>query len=111
MKKVLSFVLAVVLIVTSLMSLTVSSAVYMIGDLDNDGTINGKDGNVLKRCIAGATIIDDIRCADINKDDTVNGTDNNLLLQYLAGVYIIEQPEEEPAEVEIPSLDIFPEAA
>lgn len=104
MKKVLSFVLAVVLIVTSLMSLTVSSAVYMIGDLDNDGTINGKDGNMLKRCIAGAAILDDIRCGDVDKNGIINGTDNNLLLQYLAGVYIIEQPEEEPETPDVPVL-------
>ena len=71
MKKALSLVLAIVMILSSLMTLTVSSASYMIGDLDNDGIINGKDGNILKRCIAGATIIDDTRCADINKSVTI----------------------------------------
>jgi len=107
MKKSLSFILAVVMIISTLMSFTVSSVNYLIGDLDNDGTINGKDGNVLKRYIAGAAFVDDIRSADINQDSSVNGTDTNLLLQYLAGVYIIEQPKEEEPEVpDVSSVDI-----
>ncbi len=101
MKKLLSFVLAVIFVFSTLAALTVSSASYVIGDLDNDGSINGKDANILKRYISGAGDIADLRCGDINKDGNVNGTDSNFLLRYIAGVYVIDQPKDEP---EVPEL-------
>ena len=89
MKKIISMILSVVMTACALTALTAFAADYTIGDVDGDGSINGKDANVLKRYIAGALVLDDQRAADINEDGVINGTDSNLLMQYLAGDYVI----------------------
>ena len=56
-----------------------------IGDVNDDGTVNGKDSMLLLQYLAGWDVSFDADSADINDDGTVNGKDSMLLLQYLAG--------------------------
>ena len=55
------------------------------GDINGDGTVNGKDSILLLQYLAGWNVNIDMASSDINKDGTVNGKDSMLLLQYLAG--------------------------
>ena len=59
----------------------------VLGDIDGDGVVNGKDANVIKQYIAGFISLDEkaIAAADVNGDGTVNGVDANLIARYLAG--------------------------
>lgn len=63
---------------------------YLMGDVDGDGNVGGKDSNVLKQYLAGS--IDSIHelNADMNMDGSVDAKDSNLLKQYIAGVFDFE---------------------
>lgn len=60
---------------------------YLMGDVDGDGNVGGKDSNVLKQYLAGS--MDSIHelNADMNMDGAVDAKDSNLLKQYIAGTY------------------------
>ncbi|MBQ3528366.1 MAG: DUF4091 domain-containing protein [Clostridia bacterium] len=60
---------------------------YTLGDINGDGSINGKDSNQLKQILSGATVPTEIeqKAADIKADGAINGIDANLLSQFLAG--------------------------
>ena len=62
-----------------------TGAIKKPGDLNKDGTVNGKDSMLLLQYLAGWDVNIDKNNADINGDGTVNGKDSMLLLQYLAG--------------------------
>lgn len=95
MKRTLSLIIAVVMIIFSMVVFNVSSASYTVGDLNNDGEINSLDSNCLRKFLAGAYDLSDNRCADINGDGTVSVIDAATMLKVLAGIYTIVQPEEE----------------
>lgn len=59
---------------------------YTLGDVNGDGTISGKDSNMLKQIITGAYIPDKAQklAADVNGDGNVNGVDANLISQFIA---------------------------
>jgi len=59
----------------------------MIGDIDGDGSINGKDMNMLAKVLGGALVLNPemTAYADINSDGAINGKDTNILAKYLAG--------------------------
>ena len=62
---------------------------YTVGDVNEDGQINGKDSNLLMRIVAGKTTIESgstqALAADINSDGTINAIDTNLFKRILAG--------------------------
>ncbi len=60
---------------------------YTVGDLNDDGSINGKDGNIMKQICSGSITIADenIPVADTYKDGNINGMDANVLARYIAG--------------------------
>ena len=60
---------------------------FILGDVNGDGTINGKDTNLLKQIISGSSIPDEAQklASDVNGDGNVNGVDANLISQFLAG--------------------------
>ena len=105
MKRILAVFLALSISACSCAAVVSLAGDYIIGDIDGDGSINGKDANILKRCISGAQTLDDERCADINEDGTVNGSDSNLLMKFLAGDYVIggggEAPDTPGTDVEV----------
>ncbi|MBQ9558074.1 MAG: peptidoglycan DD-metalloendopeptidase family protein [Clostridia bacterium] len=57
----------------------------LIGDFNNDGVINGKDGILCSQALAGWDVVYAELAADVNGDGTFNGKDGILLSQYLAG--------------------------
>jgi len=60
---------------------------YMIGDVNGDSVINGKDSNIFKQILSGSVGMTDeleIVC-DMHKDNNINGMDANLLSRYIAG--------------------------
>lgn len=64
---------------------TVTVRNVIIGDVNGDEIVNGKDGILLAQYLAGwnVTIVD--LAADCNGDGNINGKDGILLAQYLAG--------------------------
>ena len=60
---------------------------YTLGDINGDGSINGKDSNQLKKFISGSSMPTEIeqKAADVNGDGSINGVDANIFAQYLAG--------------------------
>ncbi len=56
------------------------------GDVNGDGSINGKDATLLRRHIAGwSNIVLELGNADVNGDGTVNSKDATILRRYVAG--------------------------
>lgn len=67
---------------------SVTVANVLIGDVNGDGTVNGKDRTILSRYLAGwdgyaAQVV--LAACDINGDGTVNGKDRTILSRHLAG--------------------------
>ena len=62
---------------------------FVLGDIDGDGTVNGRDANLLKRVLAGSyDIYDDparVAAADIDGDTSISGKDSNILSRMIAG--------------------------
>lgn len=57
----------------------------LIGDVNNDGSVNGQDSVLLLQHLAGWEVTVDEYGADIDGNGKVEGADSVLLLQYLAG--------------------------
>lgn len=59
----------------------------ILGDLDNNGSVNGKDSNILKIWLSGAIVPteDERMTGDVNSDGDLNGKDSNLLAQFISG--------------------------
>ena len=61
----------------------------LIGDVNNDGKVNGADAGLLNRYTSGwdgyAEKIKNMDAADINRDGKVNGADSGLLNRYTSG--------------------------
>ncbi|MEE0958085.1 MAG: cohesin domain-containing protein [Ruminococcus sp.] len=61
----------------------------LIGDINNDGKINGADAGVLSRYTSGwkgyADKIKNMAAADINGDGNVNGADAGILSRHVSG--------------------------
>ena len=92
MKRVVSYILATVMIITSVMIFNVNSADYIVGDLNYDSKIDAKDSNCLARYLAGTYNLSDTRRADINGDGFVNVMDSSSMIKALNGMYVIKQP-------------------
>lgn len=61
----------------------------LIGDVNNDGTVNGADAGLLSRYASGwkdyASKIKNWEAADVNRDGSVNGADAGILARYASG--------------------------
>lgn len=66
--------------------ITLTSVYLLIGDINNDGRINGTDLNYAKRILIGN--LHPIGAADINLDGRVNGTDVNQLKRMILGAHV-----------------------
>ncbi len=89
MKKFISFLLSIVLLVTSFGAFTASGAVTITieyGDVNASGIINGKDATVLMQYINGWDVDGFfVSVADIVLDNTINNKDYVQLVRYLNG--------------------------
>jgi len=72
---------------TASLEITVYEGELVLGDVDGDGDVGGKDSNILKQYLAGATNNINELNADINMDSSIDAKDSNLLKQYIAGVF------------------------
>lgn len=111
MKRIISAVMAAVMILTSVFVFNVSAATYKIGDINCDGAFNSKDSFLLSKTILGQHLIEDIRIADINGDGKLGPADSVLLKKFLAGSYIIIQPEDDTASSIEGYTVVYPEEA
>lgn len=70
-------------------NVTVEDKKVLIGDVNNDGQVNGADAGVLSRYAAGwkgyADKIKNLKVADVNNDGSVNGADAGILARYTSG--------------------------
>ena len=77
-------------------NVTEDVTVYLIGDVNGDGRVNGTDKAILTRYLANwpgyEAYIVSMAAADINQDGTVNGTDKAILIRYLAGCLLYTSP-------------------
>ncbi len=68
---------------------TVPMSDMLIGDVNNDGKVNGADAGILNRYTSGwsgyAEKIINMDAADINRDGKVNGADAGILNRYTSG--------------------------
>ena len=64
---------------------TYSSGNSIPGDVNRDGSVNGKDVMILCRYNAGWDVSIDLVAADVNRDGSVNGKDVMILRRYNAG--------------------------
>lgn len=64
---------------------------YIPGDVNDDGTVNGKDITLVRRYYAGGYgVTINEAAADVNDDGTINGKDITLIRRYNAGGYGVE---------------------
>ncbi|MBQ2729490.1 MAG: alkaline phosphatase [Clostridia bacterium] len=112
MKKVLSLVLAFAMILSVSLAYTVSSAEYMVGDINGDNRIDSRDSNCLVRFLSGTYSVSDERCTDINGDGKTSISDASYLLRALCGNYVIVQPGEDVSGISIAEYTVvYPENA
>ena len=55
------------------------------GDVDGNGTVNGRDSLMLLQYVAGWEVTINESNADVDQNGTVNGRDSLIMLQYIAG--------------------------
>ncbi|MBQ2391089.1 MAG: glycoside hydrolase family 9 protein [Clostridia bacterium] len=86
-KPLIAGVLCIVMML-SIVCTSSASASRQVGDVNNDGNINGKDVLQLRKSIIGLSELDDTRFADCNGDGNVNGKDVLLLRKYIIGLKV-----------------------
>ena len=88
MKKILSIVMALVLIVLSLSCVAIA-AVTMPGDVNGDGAVKATDARMILQVVAGLMDKSELKSpenADMNGDGSLKATDARMILQIVAGL-------------------------
>lgn len=88
MKKIISIVLALVLICS--VFCVNAFAAGRIGDANGDGKLSALDARMILQHVAGVKTIEDTSNLDINNDKKVSAVDARVILQVVAG--IVEDP-------------------
>ena len=91
----------------SKISSTTADPDYILGDINGDGDIDGRDYIVVKKYVLGTADLTDrqLAIADINGDGEVDGIDYLLIKKHVLGTYTI--PEPQPVEVDGPDYADF----
>lgn len=110
MKRIISVLLALVVLSSLFAVFSVSSAHYMIGDLDGDGMINMIDSIQFRRHLVGDYFLEDSRVADINRDGKISVLDALCLMGVFSGSYIIVQPGDDTVDISAYTV-VIPEEA
>ena len=71
---------------------------FMPGDVNGDGTVNGKDVTLIRRYNAGIDEGVHLLAADVNNDGTINGKDVTQIRRYNAGWDVVLMPGEPVCE-------------
>lgn len=112
MKKLVSFFMAVMLVISLVLIGTLSFAAgaatkaadnsSIAGDVDGDGAITGKDCATVMQYINGYDIDIIVDAADVNDDGKVNSKDYVLMVRYLNGWDVTLTPPENDGGIELP---------
>ena len=91
----------------SKISSTTAAPDYILGDINDDGDIDGRDYIVVKKYVLGTADLTDrqLEIADINGDGEVDGIDYLLIKKHVLGTYTI--PEPQPVEADGPDYADF----
>ena len=84
-KPLIAGVLCIVMML-SIVCTSSASASRQVGDVNNDGNINGKDVLALRKYIVSLDDNIDTDNADCNKDGKINGKDVLQLRKYIIGL-------------------------
>ena len=85
MKRWLSGMMTVVLLLVSAVPPATAAPVRLSGDVDGDGRVHLMDAAVLQRHLNGWSVVIETAVADVNGDDELNLQDLGHLLRYLNG--------------------------
>lgn len=81
MRRIISVVLTVVMVLSLALMIPANAAGRMVGDIDNDGNRNSADLLLFRRRLIGLYNIDDERYADFNCDGNINAADLPMSLR------------------------------
>ncbi len=95
MKKLLSFVLAAILVVSCIGLISFADGV-LYGDVNNDDFVNKKDDLAMRKYLADDSYEIDLEAANVFYDSAVNKKDLLRLKQYLADPDITLGPDTTP---------------
>lgn len=105
MKRVLSVILMVAVLVTMAAATSASASKVMYGDVDGNGRINNRDLGQLQRHLNGWDVNVDEIASDVDDNGRVNNRDLGRLQQYLNEWDVTLGPEEpEEPSVELPEV-------
>ena len=88
MKKIISIIISLAMILTSVVFMASAEGTYMNGDVNGDGVIRAADARLALRASAGLITLDERQtaAADVNSDALVRANDARLLLRIAAGL-------------------------
>lgn len=95
LKKTTAILLAAIFILTAITAFAITPDYdRLLGDINDDGRIDGTDYLLCKRVVFGTYQLDESQrySADINGDDTVDSIDYILIKRHSFGTYTIVQP-------------------
>ena len=58
---------------------------FLLGDVNNDGTVDAQDASLVQQKVAGKISIDNEEAADMNSDGAIDAQDASLIQQKVAG--------------------------
>lgn len=94
MKRTISFILVLSMIIGCMTFLATGTSAYQEGDLDGNGKINAVDASLMSMLILGKGQQKKLAglMGDVNLDNKVNSQDSNLLSMFFVGKYDIGDP-------------------
>ncbi len=107
MRKIISTVLAIVIMLSMIGILSVAGDVVLVGDINGDGVVNTKDCYMLKCYLVKDIELDNESVADINGDGSVNTKDSLLLRRIILGASLDDVEEMFISEYTV----VYPEKA
>lgn len=107
MKKIISVVLALVLICSAFCVTAFASG--RIGDANGDDNLSAVDARMILQHVAGVKTIEDTSNLDISKDGKISAVDARIILQIVAG--IIDPVKEEQFKIFVDSFNSVKENA
>lgn len=87
MRRIISLILTVVMVLSLALMIPANAAGRLVGDINNDGRRNSADLLLFRRRLVGLYKIDDDRYADFNCDGNVNSADLLLFRRALVGLF------------------------
>ncbi len=85
MKRLLSLLLAIMLIISVLVINVFAATSTLPGDVNSDSKVNNKDLGLLMQYTNGWGATINTKVADVNADGKINNKDLGLLMQYVNG--------------------------